>query len=187
MRTIWPLLYHSNLLLLFSSFFIHSGFAKICSVSFTYLSQNRIQSFYILQKSNRVPLLYLVTLPHYLGITQVYFLFFDIFPPFYGIITVTVRQNPSQQLFYIFTPKQVLCQSEIYLFLSARLFTFSFCCMFSACQSVSEKCFTQDVRHNLWEILFGWGRRSGLRQPNSDKISRKVGRADCGNDFSDTL
>ena len=131
MRTIWPLLYHSNLLLLFSSFFIHSGFAKICSVSFTYLSQNRIQSFYILQKSNRVPLLYLVTLPHYLGITQVYFLFFDIFPPSYGIITVTVRQNPSQQLLYIFTPKQVLCQSEIYLFLSARLFTFSFCCMFS--------------------------------------------------------
>ena len=25
--------------------------------------------------------------------------------------------------------------------------------------------------------------RSGLRQPNSGEISRKVGRADCGNDF----
>ena len=24
---------------------------------------------------------------------------------------------------------------------------------------------------------------SGLRQPNLGKISRKVGRADCGNDF----
>lgn len=104
-------------------------------------------------KSNRVPLLYPATLPHYLSITQVYFLFFDIFPPFYEIIAVTIRQRPSQQLFYIFTPKQVLCQSEIYLFLSARLFTFSFCCMFSARQSVSEKCFTQDVRHNLQEIL----------------------------------
>ena len=31
------------------------------------------------------------------------------------------------------------------------------------------------------------GRRSGLRQPNSGEISRKVGRADCGNDFSNTL
>ena len=31
------------------------------------------------------------------------------------------------------------------------------------------------------------GRRSGLRQPNSGEIYRKVGRADCGNDFSNTL
>ena len=31
------------------------------------------------------------------------------------------------------------------------------------------------------------GRRSGLRQPNEGKIYRKVGLADCGNDFSDTL
>ena len=53
--------------------------------------------------------------------------------------------------------------------------------------SVSEKCFPQDICHNLWEILPGWGRRSRLRQPNSGKIYRKVGRADCGNDFSDTL
>jgi len=52
---------------------------------------------------------------------------------------------------------------------------------------VSEKGFLQDVRHNLWDILPGWGRRSGLRQLNSGEISRKVGRADCGNDFSDTL
>jgi len=52
---------------------------------------------------------------------------------------------------------------------------------------VFEKGFLQDVRHNLWEILFGWGRRSGLRQPNSGKIYRKVVRADCGNDFSNTL
>ena len=29
--------------------------------------------------------------------------------------------------------------------------------------------------------------RSGLRQPNSGEISRKVGRADCGNDFSNML
>jgi len=29
---------------------------------------------------------------------------------------------------------------------------------------VSEKGFLQDVRHNLWDILPGWGRRSGLRQ-----------------------
>ena len=29
--------------------------------------------------------------------------------------------------------------------------------------------------------------RSGLRQLNSGKIYRKVGRADCGNDFSDSL
>jgi len=52
---------------------------------------------------------------------------------------------------------------------------------------VSEKGFLQDVRHNLWDIVPGWGCRSGLRQPNSGEISRKVGRADCGNDFSDTL
>ena len=50
-----------------------------------------------------------------------------------------------------------------------------------------KKGLLQDVRHNLWEILSGGGRRSGLRQPNSGKIYRKVGRADCGNDFSDTL
>ena len=31
------------------------------------------------------------------------------------------------------------------------------------------------------------GRRSGLRRPNSDKIYRKAGRADCGNDFSNML
>ena len=54
-------------------------------------------------------------------------------------------------------------------------------------QSRLEKCFLQDVRHNLWKILPGWGRRSGLRQPNSGEIYRKVGRADCGNDFSNTL
>ena len=29
--------------------------------------------------------------------------------------------------------------------------------------------------------------RSELRQLNSGEISRKVGRVDCGNDFSDTL
>ena len=52
---------------------------------------------------------------------------------------------------------------------------------------MSEKGFLQDVRHNLWEILPGWGRRSGLRQLNSGEISHKVGRADCGNDFLDTL
>jgi len=53
---------------------------------------------------------------------------------------------------------------------------------------VFEKGFLQDVRHNLWEISLGWGRRSGMhRQPNSGEIYRKVGRADCGNDFSNTL
>ena len=54
-------------------------------------------------------------------------------------------------------------------------------------RSVSEKGFLQDVRHNLWDILPGRGRRSGLRQLNLGEISRKEGRADCGNDFSDTL
>ena len=29
--------------------------------------------------------------------------------------------------------------------------------------------------------------QSGLRQPNEDEISHKVGRTDCGNDFSNTL
>ena len=44
------------------------------------------------------------------------------------------------------------------------------------------------MRHNLWELLFGWKRRNGeLRQPNSGKIYRKVRRADCGNDFPNTL
>jgi len=52
---------------------------------------------------------------------------------------------------------------------------------------VFGKGFLQDVRHNLWEILSGGGRRSGLRQPNSGKIYRKVGRTDCGNAFSNTL
>ena len=55
--------------------------------------------------------------------------------------------------------------------------------MISGSQSVSEKGFLQDVRHNSWYILPGCGRRSGLRQLNSGEISRKVGRADCGNDF----
>ena len=50
-----------------------------------------------------------------------------------------------------------------------------------------EKGFPQDVRHNLWEILSGGGRRSGLRQLNSGEIYRKVGRADCENDFSNAL
>ena len=47
-------------------------------------------------------------------------------------------------------------------------------------QSVFEKGFLQDVRHNLRAILFGCGRRSGLRQLNSGEIYRKVGRADWG-------
>ena len=50
-----------------------------------------------------------------------------------------------------------------------------------------EKGFLQDVRHNLWEISPGLGRRSGLRQLNSGEIYRKVGCADCGNDFSNRL
>ena len=54
-------------------------------------------------------------------------------------------------------------------------------------QNAFEKGFLKDVRHNLWEILSGGGRRSGLRQPNSGKIYRKVGRTDCRNAFSDTL
>ncbi len=41
--------------------------------------------------------------------------------------------------------------------------------MISGSQSVSEKGFLQDVRHN------------------SGKIYRKVGRIDCGNAFSNTL
>jgi len=52
---------------------------------------------------------------------------------------------------------------------------------------VLEKDFLQDMRHNLREILSGGGRRSGLWQPNSGKIYRKVGRTDCGNAFSNTL
>ena len=43
------------------------------------------------------------------------------------------------------------------------------------------------MRYNLWEISLEWGRRSGLRQLNEGKISRKLGRADCRNDFSNTL
>ena len=36
--------------------------------------------------------------------------------------------------------------------------------------------------------FFLWTQKpDGLRQPNSDKIYRKVGRADCRNDFSETL
>ena len=54
-------------------------------------------------------------------------------------------------------------------------------------QSMFEKDFLQDVRHNLWEILSGCGRRSELRRPNSDEIYRKVRRADCENDFSNML
>ena len=50
-----------------------------------------------------------------------------------------------------------------------------------------EKGLLQDVHHNLWEILSGGGRRSRLRQPNSGKIYRKVGRTHCGNDFLNTL
>ena len=52
---------------------------------------------------------------------------------------------------------------------------------------VFKKGFLQDIRHDLWEILSGWGYHSGLWQPNSEKIYRKAGRADWGNDFSDRL
>ena len=38
-----------------------------------------------------------------------------------------------------------------------------------------EKGFLQDVRHDLWKILSGWGRCSGLRRPNSGEIYRKWG------------
>ena len=54
-------------------------------------------------------------------------------------------------------------------------------------RSVSEKGFLQDVRHNFVGYCARMRARSGLRQLNSGEISRKVGRADCGNDFSDTL
>ena len=52
---------------------------------------------------------------------------------------------------------------------------------------MSEKGFLQDVRHNFVGYFARMRARSGLRQLNSGEISRKVGRADCGNDFSDTL
>lgn len=52
---------------------------------------------------------------------------------------------------------------------------------------VFKKGFLQDIRHDLWEILSGWGYHSGLWQPNSEKIYRKAGRADCGNAFLNTL
>ena len=49
-------------------------------------------------------------------------------------------------------------------------------------QSVLQKSFLQDVRHNLWEILPGFSCRSGLRQLNPGEIYRKVGRTDCENE-----
>ena len=52
---------------------------------------------------------------------------------------------------------------------------------------MSEKGFLQDVRHNFVGYFARMRARSGLRQLNSGEISRKVGRVDCGNDFSDTL
>ena len=58
--------------------------------------------------------------------------------------------------------------------------------LLKTCWSVSEKGFLQDVRHDLWEISARMqGAVADLRQLNSGKIYRKVGRADCGNDFSD--
>jgi len=40
---------------------------------------------------------------------------------------------------------------------------------------VFEKGFLQDVRHNLWEIMPGWGRRSGLRNRIWAKYTAKRG------------
>ena len=51
-----------------------------------------------------------------------------------------------------------------------------------AWKMLSARCALQFV-----EDSSEWGRRSGLRQPNEGEIFRKVGRTDCGNDFSDTL
>ena len=47
---------------------------------------------------------------------------------------------------------------------------------------LSARCASQFV-----EDFARMRRRSGLRQPNSGEIYCKVGRADCGNDFSNML
>ena len=60
-------------------------------------------------------------------------------------------------------------------------------------QSVFENCFLTDVtkgydmRYNLWEICARWRAHSGLCNLNLAQISCKVGRADVGNEFSNTL
>ena len=46
--------------------------------------------------------------------------------------------------------------------------------LFLLFQSIFEKGFLQDVRHNLWENWPGSGHHSGLRQLNPGKIYRKV-------------
>ena len=140
-------------------FFVFFITLWICQSMFCFLHifilKNRIQSFYILQKVTEyhfcTRLLYHITLASCKCISC----FSTFFRHFMELLLLPSGKDLHSNCFIFFTPKQVLCQSEIYLFLSASLFTFSFCCMFSACQSVSEKCFTQDVRHNLWEILFG--------------------------------
>jgi len=52
---------------------------------------------------------------------------------------------------------------------------------------VFEKCFPRDVRHTLWDARPNWGGAAGLREPNWGAAGREAGRADRGNDFSNTL
>ena len=59
---------------------------------------------------------------------------------------------------------------------------FIYCILERVWKRLSARCASQFVGY-----FARMRARSGLRQLNSGEISRKVGRADCGNDFSDTL
>ena len=54
--------------------------------------------------------------------------------------------------------------------------------------TISQYTLKEMIRQTIFSIAVkDVYKRQGLRQLNSGKIYRKVGRADCGNDFSNTL
>ena len=50
-----------------------------------------------------------------------------------------------------------------------------------------EKGFLQDVRHDLWEILSGWGRRSRSKTTEFGRNIPQSGTCRLGNNFSNML
>lgn len=97
-----------------------------------------------------------------------------------SLLRIMFMMQPSRYNHYTYSTRIF----NMYHIIIYFLWTFY---VFSMNYSVFRKCVPQDVRHNLWEISSGWGCCSGLRQPNSGEIYHKVGRANCGNDFSNRL
>ena len=98
------IVYHSNLLLPFFLVFFHYtlDLSKYSSVYLHIFIQKQNTVILYTAKSNRVPLLYPATLPHYLSITQVYFCFSTFFRHFMELLLLPSGKGLHSNCFIYF-------------------------------------------------------------------------------------